>query len=281
MKKVVFEGKIALKICGQLKFFTKEQLVDFVKEHYANSKCLRPFEVVEEVKDEKDYFIIIDGKILLKVFNSNVLFSTEQLAQFVKEHFNREKGLQFFELAEKPTEGRAFEVVPSEIFQKKRIFLKRREDSQEEEARKNIFKSLKEVKKNPEKYVKFYVLIPRKQWIYEQKTYKSAKDLETFAKKLGFLLDPVQANLILAQRIINGESWAEIAKNPDTLSYFRLVKGKNGNFQIRGGSQKLHTAFPPSHVDDQDYGPNYKFDNTVPSIGLNNLEKPISSDFKE
>ena len=174
-----------------------------------------------------------------------------------------QNGQETIKVAEKPTEGKWFDVNPSAIDQK--LFEKKREDSRQETTRKLILDAFTMVKKNLEKYGKpFQTMIPEKTW--EAKTVRGLKRLAT---SLGdCIADWVHQALEWAQRIANGESWEAICNEADTANWYRLVVWKNGYARLIGGSRndyfnKLRSASDVgyySHYSDDSLG------NAVPSV---------------
>ena len=165
------------------------------------------------------------------------------------------------EVAQKPTEGKLFEVKPLAIDQI--LFKKERKDKRQEKMRRIILEAFEESKKNPEKYSKnFRTMIPQKYWPRE----KTIADLEEIASKLGdHMANWVEQALEWAQRIANGESWESVCNESDNAKYTRLVAWKNGYYRGIGGYSSFVTI-PASHVFDQNLQDTIWLDNKVPLV---------------
>jgi len=116
---------------------------------------------------------------------------------------------------EPPNEDVWFEVNPQTI--NLELFNEERSDYSQEKMRQLILQALEQVQKNPQRYNrKFKTMFPVKHW-----DYKSAKELEEIAKKLGnHLTNQFELALEWAQKITNGQSWDEV--NKDSY-YYRLI----------------------------------------------------------
>lgn len=178
-----------------------------------------------------------------------------------------------FELALKPTEGKCFKVNPKEI--NRTLFLEKRVDEQQEMCRIRILEALKWVDKDPEKYGEvFYLLIPMKKWVYGRKKYTTVQEQIEFAERIGgYISTYITEALAWAQCITNGESWEEICNNKDTVKYFRLIIGKNGEAILSGGSSKeCHSYMSASYIDDDYCSLDFELTITVPSVVLKSLQ---------
>ena len=167
------------------------------------------------------------------------------------------------EVAEKPAEGKWFEVNPSAIDQQ--LFKKNRKDWRQEATRKLIQEAFTIVKENPEKYGKpFQTMMPKKEW-----SSKTVVELEKLAESLGDqIADWVHQSLEWAQRIANGESWETICNEPDTANWYRLVLWNNGHACLVGGSRKVNDHAPASRGVLYHYHTSNCFDDTVPLVVL-------------
>lgn len=165
------------------------------------------------------------------------------------------------EVAQKPTEGKWFEVNPASINQK--LFKKQRIDKMQELTRQIILEAFAEVKNNPEKYAgPFETKISEKMW--KSVTFK---ELEEYANNLGWhIADWVEQALEWAQRISNRESWTAVCNDPDTASWCRIVLWKNGYARIVGGSCKLNNTISASDVCNYDFNTDYILNNVVPLL---------------
>ena len=166
-------------------------------------------------------------------------------------------------VAKKPKEGQWFKVNPRTI--EKSLFEKKRRDSKQESTRRLILEAFKELEENSCRYPGiFYTMMPVKTWVK-----KSAYEYKEYASSLGgFIADWVEQALEWAQRISNGESWRAICNEPDTASWFRLVKWKDNTLRIIGGSKILQNGSPASNVYHYTYHHRAKLHNVVPLIAL-------------
>ena len=152
-----------------------------------------------------------------------------------------------YEITQIPTEGKLFEVKPLEIDRSKFEFEKpiiiktwwiedKQFKEQESWVRQMIKDAFAKVDNHPERYASaFYTLIPEKEW----DGYKSIAELKAYARNLGGLMaNWVEQALEWAQRIDNGESWADICKKADTAKYYRIIRWKNGHSRLVGGSRE-------------------------------------------
>lgn len=148
------------------------------------------------------------------------------------------------EVAQKPTEGKYFEVNPQAIDQK--LFEKERTDKSQEKTRQFILEAFIEMKCNPEKYGrKFMTIIPKRDW----ETTEVAQLVKIICKYGDHNADWVEQALEWAQRIANGESWEAICNEPDTANYYRIVLGKNGySGMFVGGCGKVSDYRPASNI---------------------------------
>ena len=173
--------------------------------------------------------------ISIPVYGREMTFSEGELIAILEEHFAHEfiEKNSLLNIAKTPTAGKCFEVKLSTIDQT--IFHQQREDRREEWTRKTILEAFEVANKYPEKYAKgFYTFIPIKRW-----KYKTIEELEKIAKTFGdHMADWVEQSLEWAQRIANGEEWEMICYTPDTAQWSRVVRWKNGNIKIIGGSRE-------------------------------------------
>ncbi len=200
-------------------------------------------------------------KMIFQVNGREMSFTKRELTSILEEHFSSET--QHKETVVKPTEGITFEVKPQTIDQT--LFKDKREDKEQERARKYIVDAFEKMKKNPEKYGKdFKTLRPQKNW-----TYRTSKEMERFAHDLGgHVADDVEYCLKLAQRISNGETWEAVCNEPDTAEYYRLIAGNNGYFRLVGGSCIEGSDNPASDVDTNCLNVDYYAKYTVPLVVL-------------
>lgn len=216
-------------------------------------------------------------QITLQVHEHEMTFSEGELKSILEEYFDSkvkkaEGGTDRQEKSatenvkpkacERPTEGKAFEVNPSEINRK--LFYTKRKDEKQERTRQLILEAFAEVDANPERYAKpFKTLMPEKTW-----GSKTVKELEKLANSLGnHLADWVEQAMEWAQRIANGETWEAVCNEPDTAKWYRLVKWKN-SYRIVGGSRKCNNRYPASDAINNVFNPVYYYDDTVPLVVL-------------
>lgn len=160
-----------------------------------------------------------------------------------------------------PREGIRFEVNPKSI--NRSLFEDERLNPFQERTRRRILESLDEMDKNPDKYGrKFKTSMPKKTW-----DSKKAKDLEEMACELGdHMVDEVEEDLELAQRITNGQTWEQICNLPDTANWHRLIKSKNGCFRRVGGAKLYNRDASPAVVSSRDFYDDDILEDTVPLI---------------
>lgn len=167
-------------------------------------------------------------------------------------------------LVQKPTDGKWFEVNPSNI--DRNLFRRKRSDPKQEKTRQLILEAFKELKKHPEKYPGvFNTMAPKKTW--EKKSVRELKEYPSNWE--GQIADWVEQALEWAQRIDNGESWAVVCNEADTASWYRLVVWKEGELRLVGGARKLKDFSPASHVYHNTYYHSLtKLYNVVPLVVL-------------
>ena len=222
------------------------------------------------------------NKITLTVNGRKESFSKEELIAKLERLAELEKifskkhdaEVKTFELFEKPTEGKCFKVDPIEIVKKEILFLQPRIDKKQDIARRRILKAINEVKKNPYKYGEvFYLLIPKKEWVYRGKTHKTIEEQNMFAESLGgFTSNWVTEPLVWAQRIINGESWETLCNEPDTLKWYRIVIWENSEAKLVGGASEINDYGSASAIRSYIYYSKGRLNGAVPSIILKSLE---------
>ena len=174
------------------------------------------------------------------------------------------------DVKETPTAGRPFEVNPLGIDRSK--FEKPRTDGEQEKTRQRILKAFIEVDKNPGKYAaKFYTLFPKE----KKEGYITITELKKHAKELGGpMVDRIEQDLELAQRIDNGETWEKVCNDPDTAEWHRGIiwNIENGYVRIVGGaqmgSQKTRDFRSATWYNQIDLEPSYHINWTVPLVRL-------------
>ena len=160
-----------------------------------------------------------------------------------------------------PREGIWFEVNPKTI--NRALLEEKRLNPFQESTRRRILEALDEVDKNPDKYgKKFKTSMPKKTW-----NSKKAKELEEIACELGdHIVDEVEENLELAQRITNGETWEQICNLPDIANWHRLIKSKNGRFRCVGGAKLYNRDASPAVVSSREFYDEDILEDTVPLV---------------
>lgn len=202
-------------------------------------------------------------KVTLLVNGQEMTFTNVENISILEESSETKDVLASYEVAQKPTEGKCFEVNPLAISQE--LFKKKRENSSQETTRKLIVEAFTEMKNNPGKYGKpFQTMIPEKTW-----DSKTVAELNELATSLGdCIADWVHQALEWAQRIVNGESWETICNEADTADWYRLVVWKNGYARLVGGSRNSDNNYPASHVHGDYYSSSTRFSCIVPSVVL-------------
>lgn len=192
-------------------------------------------------------------KITLQVNGREMTFSEEELASILEKHFGKEvqpKSMQAtdanrqvkIESAHKPTEGEWFAVDPMAIDQS--LFFRERDDKEQEWTRKVILEAFAEMKNNSVYAKKFKTMMPEKTWIL-----KPVEEMKKLAEDIGdHMGNWVEQALEWAQRIANGETWADISNYPDEAKWYRLVMWKNNDIRIVGGSRGYGDWRPAAHV---------------------------------
>ena len=198
--------------------------------------------------------------ITLQVDGREMTFSEKELVAIVKEHLANKAAMEE-KAAQKPTEGKWFQVNPCAINQE--LFQKKREDESQEETRQHILAAFAEARNNPEKYGKpFKTLRPQKTWHST-----TVWELKRLAKKLGdHNANWVEQALEWAQRIQNGETWETICNEPDTANWHRLVVWKTGYAHAVGGACWCYNTSPAAYVSGLGYGLGGEFYDTVPLV---------------
>ena len=222
-------------------------------------------------------------KIVLEINGREMTFSEEEIVAILEKHFSasiteseqkeaveevtekqKEKiSYEAAETAQKPTEGKWFEVNPEAINRK--LFKIERKDESQERTRQIILEAFEKVKNNPERYNKpFKTLISEKKWKVE-----TVIEQIKIENELGYgMADWVEQALEWAQRISNGESWKAICNDADTANWYRLVVWKNGYLRLVGGSCKDNDNYPISYINHGSNLSNYKFNYAVPLVVL-------------
>lgn len=167
------------------------------------------------------------------------------------------------QMAQKPTEGKWFEVKPQTI--EPGMFDKKRNDTKQEKTCQLIREAFAQMEKNPTKYGKnFKTTMPKNTWLS-----KTVAELKEMASELGERnADWVEQALEWAQRIVNGEPWECICNDADSDNWYRLVIWKNGGVKIIGGSVNCNDDNPASHVGSSSYDDNNILGNVVPKVVL-------------
>lgn len=162
-------------------------------------------------------------KITLPVNGQERTFSESELIAILEDYF--ELGV--------PIEGKWFKVDPAKI--DRRLFSKKRPDSQQEKIRKFIKEAFKEVESNPEMYADpFEIMVPEKTWEGRATGGKFEKIASSFC---GHIADKIEFYLGVAQRIANGETWEHLCNARDTANWYRVITWKKGYLRYVGDSR--------------------------------------------
>ncbi len=122
----------------------------------------------------------------------------------------------------------------------------------------------------------FYLLIPEKEWVYEDDTSITVEELIHFAEEIGSIATWIEVALSWAQEITNEKGskkiWESICNNPDTIEWFRLCIWTTDEPRVIGGASIKHNPNPSSDVEDFDYDMDELLIDTVPYIKLKSLK---------
>lgn len=201
-------------------------------------------------------------KVTLLIDGEKRTFSNVENISIEEENAKPSTEDKNYKVAQKPTEGKWFEVKPQAI--DRMLFVEKgREDESQEKTRQRIIEAFYVMESNPKRYGKnFMTMMPKKVW-----PSKTAPELEAMACKLGdHNADWVEQALEWAQRIANGESWETVCNDADTAKWYRLVVWKDGYARLVGGS--TDSGNPASCVDINAHTGNEPLYYTVPLIVL-------------
>lgn len=192
-------------------------------------------------------------EITLKVNGTERTFSKQELIEIIEKHLSNGN--------QAPTEGVWFWVKPREIIINQKIFNEVREDRKQERTRKLILEAIEQTKKNPQKYKDaFRVMIPKKAW-----KVITVEEMNRNATKIGaHIADWVEWILVLAQRIVNGQSWEEICNFPAKSKWFKLIMWETGYFRTVGSCLFLDIELPDAAESGTAYGYTNSLSHTVP-----------------
>ena len=226
------------------------------------------------------------GKITIVVNGRKETYSEKELVEKLeklnksKEESEKKQKIQLIQFARKPTEGKLLKVNPKDIIAKEKIFSQKSHSAlcryQAKSGNKistltRIIESIQEVKRNFNEYgEEFYLLIPKPEWIYENRIYAYKENeiiytdfikLAKFAQVVGEgISNWVTEPLGWAQRILNGESLEDICDNPDTIEYQRLVIWKSEVGTVGGKQNPASLLILNSALS------MYRFNGILPSI---------------
>ena len=196
-------------------------------------------------------------------------FSKKEIKAILEKHIP--KLPKTFEEAKEPTDGKCFKVELKTI--NIYLFLEERKDEPQELIRKIILKAIIKAWKKPKKYDVFYLLIPKKKWVYRGKKYITVGKAMDFAEKVGGYTETwIEEALGWAQRITNGggseESWDSVCNKPDTIKWYRLFIWKDSKIHIVGGAaaNAEHNIFPSADISEDCYNSDEKFFDVVPGV---------------
>ena len=204
----------------------------------------------------------------IKVRGKEMNFSQEELRSILEDYFELKtfQSNMIFEVTVKPSEGRWFIVEPKKIIRE--IFLKKRNNPEQENVRQLILIALDEVEKDPNKYGhKFKTMFPFRYW--QRNRGKQIRDLDGMAKIIGdHMADEIEQYLEWAQRIQNGESWEELCNMQDVAPSYRVIKTQENPYlhRIVGGARDRDAFASPTCMNDEKYTHYEKVGCTVPLI---------------
>lgn len=196
-------------------------------------------------------------KTTLQINGREMSFSNEELTAIVEEHFKR-KEQESKKWLEPPREGKWFEVNPQDI--DRELFKNPRENDAEEETRQTILKAFESADQAPNRWLrKFETCFPKKTW-----RRKSGEKLIELATEMGnHNANWVEQALEWAQRISNGETWAELCRWPDIAKNGRLIINESGQLAVVGGSTDNER---PTTLVSISISKCYKFNDVVPLV---------------
>lgn len=167
-----------------------------------------------------------------------------------------------FEVSKTPEEGKAFKIEFGGI--KRRFFETERKEKKEEATRQFILECLEMAEKNPELYERFYILIPKWEWVYKSRY--SEDEFQNYPLRVcGKQTDWVESGLMIAYRISNGESWDSICHEKDNIDKPRVIKWKNDELILSGGAD-VNLTPSDFHFEDVDWI--YRVDLALPSVTM-------------
>ena len=200
-------------------------------------------------------------KVTLQISGQEMTFSEQELTAILEKHFSDGTTKTADEYADTPTEGKWFKVTPGAI--NRELFQEERTDSKQEETRQYILEAFSEWESNPEKYTRtFDTYFPK----YDFELMPVGQ-MKNFAEKIGRRqAEWVEQALEWAQRIQNGELWADVCNKMDTARLHRLVTWKDGYCRIVGGSRLCGFNCSASNIDSRHYSSGDILYYTVPLV---------------
>lgn len=213
-------------------------------------------------------------KVAYKVHGREMDFSEREIGAILEKCIPEGSILpKTFEEAEKPTAGKCFKVGLGTIDFS--LFLERRKNRRQERIRQTILLARKEASKQPEKYQVFYLLIPRKEWVYGDEDYITVRVAMAFSEQLGGYTETwIEKALGWAQEITNGngsdESWKAVCNDYDTVMCSRLVVWKDRLLRRIGGCGCGSRR--SSYIYNNNCKYYDKLDDTVPGVVLPSLD---------
>ncbi len=168
-----------------------------------------------------------------------------------------------FEISERPADGKCFKVEFQTIISNMDLFVEKRVNKKQEDLRKAILEVIFEVCKcnNPGLYREFYLLVPEKEWIFDNETLVDVSILLNFAERIKkhtncysvvYTASWIEVFLGWAQQIVNKkgskEVWEEVSNYPDMLKHSRLFITKMGKCGFVGAFEDFADNTPTSET---------------------------------
>lgn len=162
-----------------------------------------------------------------------------------------------FEEAKTLTQGKGFKVELQKFKDNISLFIEKRENCEEEEFRQWLMEAFCEALAEEQPAENFYLLIPKREWVYKDRDNLKGSELCNFAKILGgYTATKKEFHLALAMMIIAEEGSAEIwnnfvkheEKETVLLETYGGMKNSQGEYKemldLVGGDKPLATLKP-------------------------------------
>lgn len=219
-----------------------------------------------------------DEKRPYKVHGTVQYFSCEEIEKILETFPKQGFALpQTFEVADWPTEGQCCQVN-METFNLS-FFLKKRSDYRQENVRQLILEALSQALQKPDDYKSFYLLLPNKNWVYENNKSITVRQAIAFAENIGYLSTWIEEHLCLAQLICNSngsdDTWKMLCNTEDNLQWSRIFLWKDGKpkrmgFGISEGLSKIVISYADFTWDN--FNLDEKIECAIPSVVLKDLK---------